>query len=220
MFRRAPTNVTRIAGAVILFLLFCLAFGATTLLISGCAPLAFSGANKPTEHTFELTPEDLEEAARLDCEQAWFTGDPAEDIATAFDRLSLASVDVVYRNPIAGGTAGQSRLYLARNFPERPPQAQARLLRHELTHYCDRKRLGDATFERRYAHSAGRWVLEVRADVQQVRGFRDQGASAKDLRAWIDKEISTMRDVYWLWDIDPEQYEAETRRILLEAVDL
>jgi hypothetical protein len=186
----------------------------------GCVPLGFSGASRPVEHTFHLTDADLAEAADLSCEQDWFTGDASVDVPAAFDRLTLASIRVVYRNPIAGGTAGQSTLYLRKNFHERSPEAQARLLLHELTHYCDRKRLGDAVFERRFQHSAGRYVLEMRAKVQQLRGFQRQGATEAQLRTWAEREASTFRDTYWLWDIDPEQYERETTRILLAGVGL
>jgi|GEM_PF-4111943 len=196
------------------FALFLFAF------LASCTPLAFSGASEPTEHTFELTAEDLAEAADPACEPGWVSDDPEATVQAAFDRLALKSIRVVYRNPIAGGTAGQSALYLRNDFDERSPESQAALLVHELVHYCDRERLGDARFERRYAHSAGRWVLETRADVQQIQQFKRMGASEKFLRAWAEDQIADMRDTYLLWDIDPQQFERETPRIILGAVGL
>jgi len=188
--------------------------------LASCTPLTFSGASEPTEHTFELTEADLAEAEDPACEPGWVSDDPEATVQAAFDRLALKSIRVVMRNPIAGGTAGQSALYLRNDFDERSPESQAALLVHELVHYCDRERLGDATFERRYGHSAGRWVLETRADVQQIQQFKRMGASDKFLRAWTEDQVADMRDTYMLWDIDPEQFERETLRIILGAVEL
>jgi len=192
-----------------------------SVFLAACNPLAFSGASEPTEHTFELTEADLAEAADTACEPGWATEDPEATVQAAFDRLALKSIRVVMRNPIAGGTAGQSTLYLRNDFDERSPESQAAVMVHEVgAHSCDRERLGDARFERRYKHSAGRWVLETRADVLQIRQFQRMGASEKFLRQWTEDQVGDMRDTYLLWDIDPEQFERETPRIILGAVGL
>jgi len=189
------------------------------LVLTSCG-LQFSGASAPSEHTFKLTEADLEEAASVDCDQAWATGNADADIAAGLQILAERKVRVIKKNPFAGGSALAYRLYVTPEWDERPSNWKATLLRHELTHYCDRDRLGDTQFEIRYAHSAGRWVLETRAYAQSVREWSALGASEAQLRGYVDEKVGDLRDQYLLWDIDPAQYEAETTRILLEAVDL
>lgn len=191
----------------------------TALALPSCG-LQFSGASAPTEHTFKLTTSDLEEAAALDCDQAWASGDATSDVRVGLQILAERKVKVVKKNPFAGGTALAYRLYVTPEWDDRPENWKATLLRHELTHYCDRDRLGDTQFEIRYAHSAGRWVLETRAYAQSVREWSALGASEPQLRGYVDEKVGELRDQYFLWDIDPAQFEAETTRILLGSVDL
>lgn len=190
-------------------------------LPTSCAGgLFFSGASEPTPYTFHLLESDWEEAAALDCEQTWFTGDPEADVQKGLQLLKERKVKITYRNPVAGGTVTPRRIFLTEDFKDGDPKWQARLLRHELTHYCDIDRVNFETFYARYTHSAGRHVFELRAYVQSIRAEKDMGHSEKRLRAYAEEIIAEMRDTYFTWDIDPEEYERETRRILLESVGL
>lgn len=193
-----------------------------TLLLTACGgPLAFSGALAPTEDTFRLTPQDLKEASDASCEQAWFTGNDDRDLAQAEVLLDQYNVQIVWGNIIAAGTAGKTRLYIEEAYKKDNPKRDfTLLLSHELVHYCDRERLGDAQFEARYLHSAGRWVLEVRAYSQTIRSMIKQGAKTRHIEAYVKKRVAGLLDMYALHDIDPEQYERETTRLLRKAAGL
>ena len=183
---------------------------------TGCGtPLSFSGASVPTPHTFNLTADDLAEAEDESCAQTWFTGDAEADIERVDEILTMEGLKIVHWNPTgSAGTSGRQSIYVDKSYKDKSAADQALLMSHELVHACDRKRLGDATFEQRYFHSAGRWVFEVRAYAQTVRSLVAQGASAKRVAAYIDDRIVSLRQGYWLHDIDPSQYEQETRRLL------
>lgn len=183
--------------------------------LAGCkVPAMLSGAKEPTPYTFKLTADDIAKAGAMDCAQAWVTGDPAADLAAAKQKLDTLGVRVRKgENPVAGGTALRHTLWVDREVDGWEPAAQARLYSHELVHYCDRRKDGDADFDARYFHSAGRWVYEVRAYAQTFRTMRAQGVAESKIRKAIDDRIVRLRDKYWLHDIDAEQFEVETRRI-------
>lgn len=189
------------------------------VLLCACVqPLSISGAAEPTPYTFELLESDITEAQDGACEQEWFTGEAEADLAEVDRILKAEGIGIVHRNP--GGKAARSgrlAIYVDKEYRGKSPEAKALLMSHELVHQCDRVRLGDQRFEERYFHSAGRWVLEVRGYSQTVRSMVKQGR--KDIERYIEKRVRELRDGYWLHDIDPKQYEAETRRILTEAAD-
>lgn len=187
--------------------------GLIALLLVACLPSRISGSSVPTEHTFRLTEEDLEAGASTSCAQAWVTGDPAKDIATARTMLRARGVKIVERNPGTTATALEHRLLVERGFHNKPPKVQAEIYSHELVHYCQRDAQGWIPFEEAYFTSDGRWRAEVPAYAQSFRTQVLQGRARDEVRRDIGRRISSMRDGYWLWDIDPKQYKVETRRI-------
>jgi hypothetical protein len=49
--------------------------------------------------------------------------------------------------------------------------------------------------------------------------MRIQCATIQEVESAIEDRLVSMRDQYLLWDLDPEQYMAETRRIWRTALD-
>lgn len=197
-------------------LLFALLF-----LLAACKPPAeFSGAKEPTPYTFALTEADIAKAESDDCAQAWVTGDSPADVEAAFAVLDDLRVKIKRgTNPIATGTALRNTLWVDRDLFDKDLDYQVQLLSHELVHYCDREKDGDVDFDARYFHSAGRWVYETRAYAQSVRTMKIQRQDDGVIQLWIDRRVASMRDKYWLHDIDPAQYLTETRRILEAAAE-
>lgn len=196
-------------------LLFALAF-----LTFGCKPptAGFSGAKEPTPYIFQLTEADIDKAESDDCAQTWVTGDSAADVETALAILDDLKVKVKKgTNPIATGTALRNTLWVDKELFDKDPVYQVQLLSHELVHYCDRYKDGDVDFDARYFHSAGRWVYETRAYAQSVRTMKIQGIDDGKIQLWIDRRMDSFVNKYWLHDIDPDQYQLETRRILEAA---
>lgn len=187
--------------------------GFLALLLVSCLPSRISGSSVPTEHTFRLTDGDLEAGASADCAQGWVTGDPEKDVKIARAMLDARGVKIVERNPGTTATALEHRLVVERGFGKKPLAAQAEIYSHELVHYCQRDAQGWIPFEEAYFTSDGRWRTEVPAYTQSFRTELLQGRPAAQVRKNIEGRLSSMRDGYWLWDINPEQYEAETRRI-------
>lgn len=187
----------------------------------GCFPTKISGAQAPTEHTFRLTARDVDIAVSWGqrCAQDWVTGDSTKDVETALGLLERRGVRVKVGNPVAGGTALRRTLLVSKDFETSSAASKARLLSHELVHYCERDLLGHKAFEELYAHSAGRWRIETPAHLQQFATLALQGATQPALAEAIEARLPTMRDSYWLHDIDPEQYAAETRAIWLSVID-
>lgn len=193
------------------------AFFTALVQLTACFPKpALLGSAVPTAYTFKLADSDLEEAQRRDCEPLWYTGDPIADVDTAFLLLKENGIRVKHWNPLAGATSMPKTLYLRKDFDERTREDQAILLRHELTHYCDRTRL-KGEFDLRYLHSAGRWVFETRAYVQSVRGMVAAKWRMRRIEQSVKNIVAEMRDEYFLHDIDPTQFEEETTRILMDA---
>lgn len=200
-----------------------------SLVLCSCAILKFEGHAKPTDDTVRLTPEQIEMAGRQDCgfEIFLFDGDPQGEVDRALAWLEANDIAVVKRNPFAGGTALQRRLYVTPKFDAGDIEWKASLMAHEVCgHYWDRHVDGDIEFEDNYAGEPMRWVYETRGYVYSVKQRKANGMSEPKLRTYIDglvfgsEKEQSMRDEYWLWGIDPEQYETETQRILLEAAEL
>jgi hypothetical protein len=187
-------------------------------LLCSCIPIAISGSNVPTEHTFQLTEKDIAAASSEECVQEWVTDDPVANHGMALALLEERGVKVTERSAIRFVTAFERRLRLGDGFWDKPTSIQAEILSHELVHYCQRDQLGDRAFELAYAHSAGRWRIEVPAFAQNVRTMREQGVSHDELQMYIDSRIVSLRNFYLLWDIAPDQYEKETRPILESAM--
>jgi hypothetical protein len=190
-----------------------------SVLLAACGPVKVSGSSAPTEHTFRLTNADLESAADPSCYQDWVGHDPEANVAEALERLHAIGVEIVERKALNFVTAFRHELRVGKRFWENPADEQAMILTHELVHYCDRERLGDASFERAYLHSSGRWRIETPAYAQEWRTAIAQGETPEMISERIAVRLLSMRNFYWLWDIDPEQYETETRRIWLEAAE-
>ena len=183
------------------------------LLLAGCGALQISGAAAPTDDTFKLTAEDIAYVEADACAQTWVTGDASADLATAHKMLADRGVKIVPGNPIATATALARKLRVSAEFHQYSDEEQVVLLSHELVHYCHRDEQGDSAFEASYLNSAGRWRTETGAYLQGFRTMLLLCAPVANVEAAIESRLKTMRDKYLLWDIDPEQYIAETRRI-------
>ena len=186
-----------------------------SLGVSSCFPISFSGSNTPTEHTFKLTPADIEAAQKfdVDCALDWVTSDATANRDRSLEELKKLDIKVVERDAAKFATAFRARLLVGNGFDEKPIAVQAMTLTHELVHYCERGILGDNPFDQAYAHSAGRWIAETPAYAQSIRTAVLQGASSDNLTGYIDDKVESMRNFYFLWDIDTEIYEEETRII-------
>ncbi len=195
-----------------------IAFVLTFLL--GCLPVQVSGASEPTEHTFMLTEADLAYVESDTCRQDWVTGSPATDLETAETMLDERGVRIKPGNPVATATALARTLRVSKDYEKRDTAGKAILLSHELVHYCQRDEQGHTAFEESYFASAGRWRAEVPAYLQSFRTMLLQCMPIPVVEAAIEKRIMTMRDTYLLWDIEPTQYETETRRIWRSVLDV
>ncbi len=208
-----PALMAAIAVALIL---------AVAMLLSGCSSIHF-GAKSPTDKTYLLSADTITVAANDDCRQDWVSGNPTVDLLTAKRILQEKKIDVVEGNPKAAATSladdpsvKLGLLVVREGFWEESEAYQTEYLSHELVHYCDLERLG-ADYEITWATSNGRWAMETRAYAQSFRTKAAQGVSKMDLREAIDQRLESMRNFYWLWDIDPEQYMTETKDIWLKA---
>lgn len=193
-------------------------FALTTLLVASCLPTKISGSPNPTDDTAPLSAEDIAAGKDTSCYQDWLTGDAGRDIAMAYALLDERGVRIVRGNPAAGATALRTRLIVADDFDERDPRLLAALLSHELVHYCQRDAQGNDPFDQAYFASPGRWRTEVPAYSQYFRALALYCLNADDLEAAIENRVTSMRQRYWLWDLDPEQYERETAAIWHAAV--
>jgi hypothetical protein len=188
------------------------------LLLVGCAPLHFSGASFPIEHTVGLTEMDISAARSTTCLQAWIGPDPGPNRAEALKRLEARGVRISERRVLPWTTAFAGELRVGAGFWEKPLAEQSTILSHELVHYCQRDRLGNAVFVETWENSPGRWALKMPAHVQTILTMKAQGTSEPALEAYIDKRIMTMRDFYLLWDLDQKQYLTVTREIWEESL--
>jgi len=186
---------------------------ALSVFLGACIPLSFSGSNVPTPHTFMLTEADVAAAADVSCVQGWVTSDPQANRNEALRRLKALDIPVIERPGVRFTTALRGQLRVGRGFSEKPVWDQAVILTHELYHYCQRGKLGDNAFDKSYAHSAGRWGIETPAYGQSIATLVAQGANEDAIGAYIEDRLVSMRDFYWLHDIDPQQYEEETRKV-------
>lgn len=189
------------------------------LLLAACIPMSFSGSSVPTDHTFRLTPEDIAAAGGRSCIQDWIGPDPGPNRAEALKRLKARGVKVSEREILPWTTAYARDLRVGKDFWEKSLEDQAAILSHEFVHYCQRDRLGNMAFVELWEHSAGRWRLETEAYAQSVRTYKTQGLPQEHLDAYIDKRILSLRNFYWLWDIEPGQYVEETRKVLEAAAE-
>jgi len=181
------------------------------LLLAGCA-FRISGASAPTDETVRLTPADIAAAESDVCVQDWVGPHPGPNRAKALSLLDDRGVVVIERRVLRRTTAYARRLRVGKDFWKRPLAEQSAILSHELVHYCQRDLLGDEQFVVDYGDSVGRWRLEVPAYAQTIRTMILQG-DGKWVDGYIDDRIPRMRNFYLLWNIDPAQYETETRRI-------
>lgn len=187
-------------------------YRALPIFLFNCIPLSFSGSNVPMDHTFALTPADIAAAESDECAIEWITSDPGSNRKQALALLDDLGIKIVERKADGFALAGARRLFVGADFHGKTYAVQSVTLTHELYHYCQRD-ASDKLFEAAYMHSAGRWRIETPAWSQSIRTMLRQGASDRYVAKFIDTKLVSMRDFYWLHDIDPAQYELETRRI-------
>lgn len=173
------------------------------------------GALNPPEDSVRLTAADIATAEGVGCANGWVTGDPAQDVPKAIRRFEEIGIPIVDNpgNPFSTAMAKQSELWVESGFFRRPLDVQARVLAHELVHYCQRAEMGDDAFDGALVKPVGRWRAEVPAYREQFRVMRLQGWSPSKLDREMRKRLGSMRATYSLGGIEREQYEAETLRI-------
>jgi hypothetical protein len=189
------------------------------LTLAACSSLSFSGASAPTDYTVRLTPADLAFVNTHACEQTWVTGNAEADLRAGAAILADHNVTLAVGNPVATATALARKLVVTRDYAAFPDAQKVHVLSHELVHYCHRDLLGNAQFDADYLNSPGRWRTETPAHLQSFRTMRIQCATIQEVESAIEDRLVSMRDQYLLWDLDPEQYMAETRRIWRTALD-
>lgn len=192
-------------------------YASILVFLLGCGAFRFSGASEPTDHTFKLTADDIAYVESDECVQRWVTGDAEEDLAKARELLKERRVKIVKGNPIAMATALKRKLLVSDKFDAMTDEGEVVLLSHELVHYCHRDEQG-SEFDMNYLHSAGRWRTETAAYLQGFRSMLLLCTPIGDVEDDIEKRLVAMRNMYLLWDIDPQQYVAETRRIWRSAL--
>jgi len=185
----------------------------------GCA-FSINGSNVPTEHTSQLAPKDISQAEEfiVKCALDWIGPEPEQNKVRALEELEDYGIKIIARNPFRFATAFRRRLLVGKDFYSKPTWEQVELLTHEIIHYCERDILGDKEFEKMYGESAGRWSLEIPAQAQVINTGIAHGASAEQADKWIESELPHTQKYYWLYNIDPKQYEEETKRIWSEML--
>ena len=154
-----------------------LCVGALGLAFASACTLTISGASAPTENTFLLSEADLAAGKSEECLLDWVGKDPEANSERALQELEALGIEIKKRERIKFTTAFRNELRVGKNYDEKSPKAKAVLLTHELVHYCQREKQGDAAFDVAYADSAARWRTEVPAYVQSIRTMRAQGLS-------------------------------------------
>lgn len=184
------------------------------LVLIGCAPFPFSGAKEPTDNVHMLSADDIAYAEDDHCLHE-FSPNPAVSLAADVAFLNDRGVTLMQLNtpvwPYA--TALKDRVLLPADYPSRTTAQKARILSHERVHYCQRDGFEGNEFDRAYASSNNRFRFEVPAYRMNVRMLKAHGASQPELCSYIEARQAALRDGYWLHDLEPAQFEAETRRI-------
>ena len=191
------------------------------VFLFGCFPIHISGSNVPTDNTTLLTAADIAAAEGYleSCRVDLVSNNAQEVVDQALAELKERHIRIVEREKLTFTTAFRTRLEVKKGFWDEPVAYQAATLTHELVHYCQRRDLGNLTFEKSYANSPGRWRIEVPAVAQDIRTAVAVGFEDWSPRKYIDEKLPGMRDFYMLHDLDPIQYELETRRIWESVLD-
>lgn len=182
-------------------------------LIPSCLPSLpgqVSGSKVPTEHTFNLTDSDVIAAKSAECLQTWLTGNAEDDLVTAHSLLNRHHVKIKEGNPSGFSTAFRYLLWVPKGFSKKSTVDKVVLLSHELVHYCQRTRVTHSVFERAMLTSPGRFIYETPAYLQTFNALATYCVSPKTLSKKISARQESFRNKYWLWDIDPAQYEQLT----------
>lgn len=190
------------------------AFIILLVILLGCVPLQFSGSNEPTDQTHPLSDSAIAYAESEKCMHA-LSGDPAADMADTLAYFKDRGVVVHQLETKAWryATALRGRVLVPVDWPERNTAQKARTLAHERVHYCERDDYRGNDFDRAYALSDNRFKFEAVAYRMSVRAAKLYGASHGELCRYIEGRQAALRDVYWLHDLEPEQFNRETRRI-------
>lgn len=185
------------------------------IVLAGCFPIKISGSNVPTDHTVQLTDADIVAAEGYidSCKVDLVSNDAQEVVDQVLAELEDRGVEVAERKHLKFTTAFKGRLEVAKGFWDRPISWQAMILTHELVHYCQRDDLGNRAFLEAYENSPGRWVIEVPGEAQFIRTGIAVGYEDWSAEKYIDDRLESMRDFYWLHDLEPVQYNRETRRL-------
>lgn len=186
------------------------------LLLAGCIPLSFSGSSVPTDHVVKLSRADIEAASSTACVLPWVTSSARANKKAALAELEARGIRIVEKLVLRSSTAMPRRLYVGKDFWKKDLETQTEVLTHEVFHYCQRDMMGPS-FDEDWAESPGRWKIEMPAFAQQVRTAVLHGASDEAVQDWIDKRIVSIRNSYLLWNLEPVQYETETRKVLEAA---
>lgn len=191
-----------------------------SLLLLSCAPLQFSGSKEPTDHVHMLDVTDIAYAEDDRCLHQ-FSPDPALSLAADVAYLNDRGVVLMQlTTPVwPYATALKDRVLLPADYSSRTTAQKARIMGHERVHYCQRDEYEKDEFDRAYALSNNRFRFEVPAYRMNVRMLKAHGASQQELCSYIEARQATLPDGYWLHDLEPVQFEAETRRIWEQELD-
>ena len=187
---------------------------AAAAMLGACAPLGITGSNTPGGDTHRIPAEALALAESTDCLEVPSTS-ARENIDYALAQLHERGVQLhelaVEEWPYA--TATRFVLFLPKGFWERSEFRQGATLRHELVHYCQLDQLPDGEFERSYFKSDNRWKYETAAYRMTLRTRLAQGQSLAKVTRYMRHKLASFPEAYYLADLDPVQYTAETERI-------
>jgi len=194
-------------------------------ILVGCIPSVLLGARSPGADTHKLSDFDVEYANAVDCAQGWVTGNAEYDEKEALAMLGRLGIRVqeVDLSGLGVGrpaaTALRKRLLISDGFWDKRAESRVAILSHELVHYCQRRQLGNNVFDANILQSSGRWRVEIPAYKQTFVTRMLQCYPEEEVEKGIYRRIKTMRDTYWLHDIDAVQYEKESLAALLPALE-
>jgi hypothetical protein len=111
-------------------------------------------------------------------------------------------------------TTFPDRILLGVDWDDKPIEARAATMSHELVHKRQWDRLGREAFLARYVTAAGRWSIEVQAYRQSIRMWKHFGKSDADLRKAAEHYAESLYAKYYLEAGMPECTKGTTAMII------
>ena len=145
------------------------------------------------------------------------TGNDGADLAEAERRVDARGLRVIEQNPTEFVTSFPFVMLAPPGFSKRKDDSKVRTYSHEFVHYCELDAMGFQVYLETFMTSDGRVRMETPAWGQTLITHSLQGATFSD--GDLSNLAATVRDKYWLWDIDPAQYEAQIPKIWRSMLD-